>query len=69
MITSQKTAIKRHLETEGSLSQIQALKKYGCGRLASRIHELRTDDHLDIQTRLIKNRKKGGNFAEYYLNA
>lgn len=63
--------IKHHLEKIGPITQIEALNKYGVGRLASRIHELRTDHGLSIQKIMVKNRRKvgGARFAEYYLDA
>lgn len=63
--------IKNHLEKIGPITQIEALNKYGVGRLASRIHELRTDHGLAIQKIMVKNRRKlgGARFAEYYLDA
>ena len=68
---SQVQTIKRHLEKIGPITQIEALTKYGVGRLASRIHELRTDHGLAIQKIMVKNRRKlgGARFAEYYLDA
>lgn len=38
---TQTTRILNYMETEGSITQLDALKEFGCMRLASRISELR----------------------------
>ena len=40
---SQKESILRHLKRYGRISPIDALKMYGCFRLAARVAELRRD--------------------------
>lgn len=45
----QRESIKWHLLTKGSITPIEALKEYGCFRLASRISELRKEG-WDIET-------------------
>lgn len=62
--------ILNHLETVGPITQLEALQKYGCGRLGARIWDLR---HAGFP---IKARNKrvdkavGGTatVAEYYLD-
>ena len=68
---SQVQQIKSHLEKIGPITQSEALTKSGVGRLASRIHELRTDHGLAIHKIMVKNQHKigGARFAEYYLDA
>ena len=70
METQNKT-IKHHLQKIGPITQLFALNQYGVGRLASRIHELKNDHGLNIEKRMVKNRRKvgGSHFAEYYLDA
>lgn len=43
MSQSQRELIKRYLMRGRKLTHIQALDKFGCARLASRIHEVRQD--------------------------
>jgi hypothetical protein len=62
--TSQKTAILRHMRTQGPITPLLALKLYQSFRLASRIEELRRDGWL-INSRLIS--KNGKRFSEYSL--
>ncbi len=63
--------IKHHLEKIGPITQIEALNKYGVGRLASRIHDLKTEHGLKIEKIMVKNERKlgGARFAEYYIDA
>lgn len=42
---NQKTLVLRHLREKGKISQLQALREYGCMRLAAVIHRLRRDGH------------------------
>jgi hypothetical protein len=63
---SQTEQILKHLKKGKKLNPLQALKLYGCFRLASRISELRKDGHL-IDTIPTKKGKKV--FASYKLNA
>ena len=60
---SQVTKIHNHLKSK-PITQLEALKLYGCFRLASRINELRKDG-INIQTVLVKKGKK--KFAKYVL--
>lgn len=60
---SQNEAILEHLKRE-PITAMEALRFYGCFRLASRINDLRGMGH-DIETR--KKRINGKDFAEYHL--
>jgi hypothetical protein len=60
---SQNKQILAHLQRGDALTPIEALTKYGCFRLASRIHELRTDGH-DIMT--IKEKTPSGKYIARY---
>lgn len=44
---SQNTRILKHLETGRSLSPLIALERYGCMRLAARIHDLRKKHRIE----------------------
>lgn len=61
---SQNEKIKNYLLSGKSLTPIQALNKFGCFRLASRVNDLRNEG-LNISTNIVyKNKKK---FAEYKI--
>lgn len=62
---SQAQYILDHLKKGESITQMEALKLFGCFRLASRINELR-DSGYDIETR-IKRTTTGKQIAEYTL--
>jgi len=44
-LANQNQTILAHLKEGKTITPIQALNAYGCFRLASRIHELRTEGH------------------------
>jgi hypothetical protein len=60
---SQKTDILAHLQ-HGPITPMEALKKYGCFRLAARIDNLRQDGH-DIATEMVDTGDK--RWAKYSL--
>ena len=62
------TEILGHLKRHGAITPNQALREYGCGRLAPRILELRKDGY-PIQTVLQYRAGRGRavRFAEYRL--
>ena len=59
---TQNDKILSYLEEGNSISPIDALNHFGCFRLASRIHDLRSDGNL-IETV----RESGKKYAEYKL--
>lgn len=61
---SQKDNILFHLEEFGSITPLEALKEYGCFRLAARISDLKQDGHI-IVTCTQKNKNK--QYAKYFL--
>lgn len=62
---SQNTDILRHLKTRArGLTQLEALRRFGCMRLAARIDELRLNHH--IGTQFIKNTHNNGKHARYH---
>lgn len=61
--------ILNHLETKGPLTQLEALQKYGCGRLGARIWDLRHAG-FPIKKRWKTVAKANGGkaiVAEYYI--
>lgn len=63
---SQTTVIKRHLKEGKTLTALQALKRFGCMRLAARIEELRRK-RMPIKTELVGSGAK--KYARYRLAA
>ena len=65
---NQKERILQHMQTHGSITPLEALRDYGCFRLAARINDLRTEH--DIETTTIERVNQFGDrvrFAEYRL--
>lgn len=62
---SQESQILRHLK-RGPITPIQALEKYGCFRLAARIHSLRAQGHTITTEKVRKGNKE---YAKYRLVA
>ena len=62
---SQTDAIAAHLRSGDRLSPLEALNKYGCFRLAARIHDLRRQG-MDIRVDHVTT-AAGKTIAEYYL--
>jgi len=52
---SQANQILKCLESGASLTAIDALKRFGCLRLAARIEDLRSEGHPIITTMVMKN--------------
>lgn len=59
-------AIRSHLLRGKSITPIQALRLYGCFRLAAVIFDIRAEGYI-IDTEMVSNGK--GHFAEYTLTA
>jgi len=62
---SQSFKIYKFLLNGKGITPLQALDKFGCFRLAARIHELRSMGHNITKTNIVKNNKQ---FAQYNLN-
>jgi len=60
---SQNQLIKKHLLKGKTLTPMEALRKWGCWALSSRISELRKE--MEIKTKMIHKGNK--TFAEYSL--
>jgi hypothetical protein len=63
-MNDQCTAILGHLKRK-PITSLEALNKYGCFRLAARIHELRSSGHKIKVTTVIT--KDGKRIAKYYM--
>lgn len=63
---SQRSRVYRHLEMYGSITQAEAIDKYQCYRLSSRIKEMR-DDGANIVTIMEDNASGRGQHARYFL--
>jgi hypothetical protein len=61
---SQNKAIKAHLKKGNSITAMQALKQFGCFRLAARIKNLK-DEGMSIQKIMMKN-TEGKRIAIYF---
>ena len=61
---SQKDRIRLHLLLGRPLTAVQALREYGCGRLAARINDLRKEG-LNIKT--VHEKGNGKHWARYSL--
>lgn len=61
---SQNDEILAYLCKGHSITPMDALKKFGCFRLASRINDLRNDGH---KIHRIMKERAGKRFASYYL--
>jgi len=67
MNKSQSLRILKHLHSGKSISPIQALERYGCFRLAARIHGLKQMGYrITTTTKTDKKTKK--KYAEYSIN-
>jgi hypothetical protein len=61
---SQAKVILDHLMEGGNLTALDALTKFGCFRLAARIHELRKEGH-EIDEQIITH--NGKRYASYFI--
>jgi hypothetical protein len=59
--------IREHLMRGGTLTQIDAIAKFGCFRLAARIYDIRKTG-LEIHRIMVKTDQRRV-FAKYYLSA
>lgn len=65
----QRDMILRYMQENKSITPVDALKEFGCFRLAARISDLKADGYrIGSRTRKAKNRYGDSiRFAEYYL--
>lgn len=62
-VSSQKMAILKHLKKHGSITSMEAFKKYGVTRLSGIIYQLRDDNN--IKTIMIETKNRYGNRVNY----
>ena len=60
---SQANQILKCLESGASLTAIDALKRFGCLRLAARIEDLRSEGHPIITTMVSKNDSRVASYS------
>jgi hypothetical protein len=63
---SQSEQILGHMERGLSITALQALREYGCLRLAGRIHDLRQAGH-PIKSELVRDQTSRKSYARYSL--
>jgi len=66
MRQSQSAAILEALKRGDQITSLEALEKFGCMRLASRICDLRQDGH-PIFSKTIKNKQNGKRYKKYFM--
>lgn len=64
---TQERHILTHLNKGNRITSLEALNKFGCMRLASRISDLRLKSKIDIESRYIK-LPNGKRVKEYFIN-
>lgn len=64
---SQKLKVLKHLQTQKSITPMEALVTYGVFRLAARIHELKGEGH-EIDT-IVRHDAIGKPYASYALTS
>lgn len=60
----QTEAIKQYLDAGNSITAIEALNKFGCFRLASRIHDLKTEGYVVDKIMITGENNK--RYAQYF---
>lgn len=61
---TQTQAIRKHLLRHNSITPLEALRKFGCMRLAARIGELREEGFSVLTARVSRN---GRRYAKYVM--
>lgn len=67
---TQKERVLGHLNSYGSITQLEAIREYGIMRLASRIKDLKNDGY-SIKKEMVESKNRWGEivrFAKYTLN-
>lgn len=62
--------ILRYMDEHGSITSLEAMKLFGCMRLASRISDLRKRGYMIVRTMVTMFNEDGsyrGHYAEYHL--
>lgn len=60
----QTEAIKQYLDAGNSITAIEALNKFGCFRLASRIHDLKTEGY--VVDKIMVTGENNKRYAQYF---
>ena len=60
----QTEAIKQYLDAGNTITAIEALNKFGCFRLASRIHDLKTEGYVVKKIMITGENNK--RYAQYF---
>lgn len=63
---SQTTSILNYMQHGHSLTQLDALKMFGCMRLGARIYDLKQSGYAVVST-MIDDKKTGKRYASYSL--
>lgn len=63
---TKKDKVRQHLEWGKTLTQIEALKRYGSMRLSSIIFDLKHKEGMDIVTEMVT--ENNSTFARYKIN-
>lgn len=58
--------ILNYMKTGNTITAMEAMQKFGCMRLAARMHQLRNDGHI-IESTPKKSETNGKIFSEYRL--
>lgn len=66
--SSQNKQILRYFQAGGSLTQLDALHRFGCMRLGARVHDLRELGH-DIHVEYVRTPSTGKRIARYSMPA
>ena len=67
---SQCELILRYMDEHGSITSLEAMKNFGCMRLASRITDLRKRGYMIVRNMVTMFNEDGsyrGHYAEYHL--
>ena len=67
---SQCQKVVRHIDKYGSITSLDAIKRYGITRLASRIYELKKYHNFNIEKTIVAVNNKYGqsvHYAKYYF--
>lgn len=67
---TQKAKILRYLKEHGSITPVDALREFGCMRLASRITDLKNDGYIIVTSFETTKNRYGDKvrYARYYLD-
>lgn len=62
---SQKNDVLEHLKKNGSITSMEAIKKFGATRLSAIIYDLRYRDGYDIVTHMMEGTNRYGKTSRY----